>query len=219
MSHVRSNGGISPMPYLKLLEIYRRRGDHDDYQRIRERFNRRFNAYAPDWDADLQQGRSLEDYPDTIARLAGIWSTPVRVMETLDASLFRRNLSDDTFDLPAYRELLFLYSIARDLAEHEGAIAARGNVDLLLPLDRESEQPIAHLRATEPGEFQASDMMTMPLDLDVSFTPTPTQGDLETMPAALRRSGSHRAPDDSVFIDLDMDLTTRPLPPDGSGKS
>ena len=27
MEHVRSSGGASPMPYLKLLEIYRRRGD------------------------------------------------------------------------------------------------------------------------------------------------------------------------------------------------
>ncbi|MDE2094556.1 MAG: hypothetical protein KGI87_11950, partial [Burkholderiales bacterium] len=87
MSHVRSDGGISPLPYLKLLEIYRRRGNHEAYQRIRERFNRRFNAYAPDWESDLQQGRVLADYPEIIARLQELWSAPVRVMETLDGSL------------------------------------------------------------------------------------------------------------------------------------
>jgi len=218
MSHVRSNGGISPMPYLKLLEIYRRRGEHEAYQRIRERFNRRFNAYAPDWDADLQQGRSLADYPDTIARLSAIWANPSRVMETLDASLFRRNLADETFDLPAYRELLFLYSIARDLAEHDGARGPRENVDLLLPLDHEDDEPISHLRATEPGEFQSSDLMTMPLDLDVSFTPAATQTDVETMPSALRRTSTHRLQDESAFIDLDMDLTARPGPTEPTGK-
>ena len=186
MSHVRSDGGISPLPYLKLLEIYRRRGENEAYERIRDRFNRRFNAYAPDWESDLQQGRSLVDYPDTVARLQGLWATPTRVMETLDASLFRRNKSDDTFDLPAYRELLFLYSIARDLAEH-GGMAAPGDVDLLLPLNAE---PISRLSATaQPvGEFRAGDMMTMPLDLDVSLV----------------AADKLQAPAAAAFVDFDL---------------
>ena len=62
MGHVRSSGGASPLPYLKLLEIYRRRGDQDAYERVRERFNRRFSAYAPDWNSDLVEGRTLDDY-------------------------------------------------------------------------------------------------------------------------------------------------------------
>ena len=178
MSHVRSDGGISPLPYLKLLEIYRRLGNHEAYQRIRERFNRRFNAYAPGWEADLQQGRVLADYPEIIARLQELWSAPVRVMETLDASLFRRNQSDETFDLPAYRELLFLYSIAHDLAEH-GTPRARGEVDLLLPLGADhAEGPISRLTATlGPADFRPSDMATLPLDLDVSFAPADGQAE------------------------------------------
>jgi len=209
MSHVRSDGGISPLPYLKLLEIYRRRGDHDAYQRIRDRFNRRFNAYAPAWEADLQQGRSLVDYPDTIAQLQQLWASPVRAMETLDASLFRRNKTDETFDLPAYRELLFLYSVARDLAEHAGVLP-NASVDLLLPLGDAGEEPIARLSAnTQSGDFQNSDLMTMPLDLDVSFGPDATQ-DIETMPSALRRSGNSRFSGDSNFIDFDLGIPAEP---------
>ena len=213
MSHVRSDGGISPLPYLKLLEIYRRRGDGDAYHRIRERFNRRFNAYAPDWDADLQQGRVLEDYPAILARLQALWSAPVRVMETLDASLFRRNRNDETFDLPAYRELLFLYSIARDLAEHGGALGSE-DVDLLLPLsDAAPEGPISRLSAlTGPGEFQPSDMMTLPLDLDVSFAPAANAPDADTPPAALRRTPNHQASDDGF-----IDITRMPTKPGPSG--
>ena len=79
MAHLRSTGGGSPLPYLKLLEIYRRRGDREAYERTRERFNHRFNAYAPDWEADPQHGRSLEDYPGVVrapaARLADARST------------------------------------------------------------------------------------------------------------------------------------------------
>jgi len=217
MSHVRSDGGISPLPYLKLLEIYRRRGENEAYERIRDRFNRRFNAYAPDWEADLQHGRSLVDYPDTIARLQGLWATPTRVMETLDASLFRRNKSDDTFDLPAYRELLFLYSISRDLAEH-GGMLPQGEVDVLLPLsDDPNAEPISRLSATtRPGDFQHSElMMTLPLDLDVSLVP----GDKPHELTAPLPAGSRREPDppflaDSNFLDFDLNEPYTPAPPD-----
>ena len=209
MSHVRSDGGISPLPYLKLLEIYRRRGESEAYERIRERFNRRFNAYAPDWDSDLQQGHSLEDYPDIIERLNALWVTPARVMETLDASLLRRNKTDQTFDLPAYRELLFLYSIARDLAEH-GASEPSGDVDLLLPLAEPaaSAQPVSRLlaRPEGPADFPNSDMMTMPLDLDVSFAaaPDPYRDVAETTPAALRRAPGQRFGTESGFLDFSL---------------
>ncbi|KNZ33167.1 MAG: hypothetical protein AD742_07915 [Methylibium sp. NZG] len=149
MGHVRSTGGISPLPYLKLLEIYRRRGDRSAYERIRERFNRRFNAYAPDWDADLQQGRSLEDYPATIARLEALWVMPSRVMETLEASLFRRDETEEAFDLPAYRELLFLYAVARDFAHKADDGSA---VDLLLPMDSDAPSaPVSRLVASMPS--------------------------------------------------------------------
>ena len=209
MSHVRSDGGISPLPYLKLLEIYRRRGENEAYERIRERFNRRFNAYAPDWDSDLQQGRSLEDYPDIVERLNALWVTPARVMQTLDASLFRRNMTDQTFDLPAYRELLFLYSIARDLAEH-GASEPSGDVDLLLPLAEPEAgvQPVSRLlaRPDENADFANSDMMTMPLDLDVSFAaaPDPYGDGAETTPAALRRVPGQRFGTESGFLDFNL---------------
>jgi hypothetical protein len=221
MSHVRSDGGISPLPYLKLLEIYRRRGEREAYERIRDRFNRRFNAYAPDWESDLQQGRTLEDYPDSIARLQALWATPSRAMETLDASLFRRNKTDETFDLPAYRELLFLYSISRDLAEH-GSTLPLGEVDLLLPLNDDPDaEPIARLSATTAHgglPHRADLMMTMPLDLDVSFGPDDNareSGD------ALRRTAPPSAAPDSNFIDFDLGEPFKPdatKPPEGSSR-
>ena len=209
MGHVRSDGGISPLPYLKLLEIYKRRGDRDAYERIRERFNRRFNAYAPGWDSDLQHGRSLQDYPDIMARLNALWAAPAQAMETLDASLFRRNKSDQTFDLPAYRELLFLYSIARDLAEH-GAHELHGEVDLLLPLaeDEAARQPVSRLMATPSplDDFENGELVTMPLDFDVSLggAPDPDDDAVETTPSALRRIPDHRFGTESGFLDLDV---------------
>lgn len=138
MGHLRSTGGATPLPYLKLLEIYRRRDDHDAYERIRERFNRRFNAYAPEWGKDLTHGRSLEDYPAALGRLQAVWNDPLAAMEVLESSLLRQEEDVGTYELPAYREVLFLYSVARDIAERQHP----DSVDLLLPLNESGHGPL-----------------------------------------------------------------------------
>lgn len=132
-AHVCDGAGVSPLPFLKLLEIHQRRGDQPAYERVRESFQERFDAFAPDWKADLQRGRSLDEYPQTIARLQALWSTPMQAMQVLDSLLFRRSEADEAFDFPAYRELLFLYSVARELAGNVDT--ELGPIDLFLPLD------------------------------------------------------------------------------------
>ena len=148
MSHLRSAGGQSPLPYTKLLEIYKRQGARAAYERTRARFNRRFNAYAPDWDTGPSAGRSLEDYPDTIALLEGAWGSPIDAMAILEGLLFKRDDTSELFDLPAYRDVLVLYSLARDLWQHGGGDASTA-VDVLLPLD--DSQLAALSSATAPA--------------------------------------------------------------------
>jgi hypothetical protein len=195
MGHVRSTGGVSPLPYLKLLEIYHRRGEHEAYERVRERFNRRFNAYAPDWGADLQAGKTLDDYPDMLIRLQRFWDEPSHVTSLLDESLIRQGEGGETFDLPAYRELLFLYSIARDLAEHP---AAQGNgVDLLLPLEGESQEvPIEHLSASRL----------------MGFAPTLAPREVDFDPSRAKRPG------DAPKSDFQGLVGTRPKDGDPTGR-
>lgn len=157
--YTRSDSGKSPLPYLQLLELQQRRGDRPAYERVRESFNARFHAYAPEWSDDIHFGRELDEYPQTIARLQALWPTPLSAMQALDSLLFRRHTSDDTFDFPAYRELLFLYSIARDLSGH--VETDFGSIDVLLPL----EDAAIELTPTTPdgGAFA--------VDLDVSSWP------------------------------------------------
>lgn len=216
MSHVRNDGGISPLPYLKLLEIYKRRGEADAYERIRDRFNRRFNAYAPEWIADLQQGLPLEAYPETVQRLQALWAAPAKAMETLATALFRRDPSDQTYDLPAYRELLFLYAIARDFQEH-GVTDIGRDVDLLLPMHDEAPlEPIAQLMSSANTGFQNSALMTQPLDLDVSMVRDESEEASPTLaPTGLeRRSRERSSAADSNLIDFDLDLDPKaPAPP------
>ena len=172
VDHLRSTGGGSPLPYLKLLEIYHRRGDKDAYERTRARFNHRFNAYAPEWDTGLQYGRTLEDYTDIVPRLQQVWPRPLDAMAELDALLFRKSRGD-MFDLPAYREVLFLYSLARDLLDREAA--STGNIDLLLPLahggDFSATTPHPYFGLERDSVFDrhaADDRSTKPVDLDLT---------------------------------------------------
>ncbi|MEK8052215.1 hypothetical protein AACH10_18330 [Ideonella sp. DXS22W] len=148
VGHIRSTGGTSPLPYLKLLEVYRQQGQAEAYERTRSRFNLRFNAYAPDWEADLEAGRLLEDYPGVVERLQRLWAAPLDAMAELEALLFRRQ-EGELFELPAYRELLLLYAVARDLDALAPAPAQR-QVDVLLPLDddlndQDTTSPRPHL--------------------------------------------------------------------------
>jgi hypothetical protein len=194
VDHLRQTGGGSPLPYLKLLEIYRRRGDRNDYERTRSRFNHRFNAYAPDWGNDLLAGRSLEDYPGVAPRLQQVWPRPLDAMAELEALLFRKSRGE-LFDLPAYREVLFLYSLARDLLDREAADT--GNVDLLLPLADGGEfsnttpKPYLGLEGDSGfGPHGLEDRPTAPVDFDLSSDhdrPTSIFDPLDTIASPRRR--------------------------------
>jgi len=172
VEHLRQTGGSSPLPYLKLLEIYRRRGARTEYERMRARYNQRFNAFAPDWDTDLQAGRTLEAYPGVLPRLQQAWARPLDAMAELDALLFRRTRAE-LFELPAYREALLLYSMARDLMDRE--VAGSGHVDLLLPLAEGAEfgvtAPSPYLGLERDSGFaplEPEDRAGSPVDLDLS---------------------------------------------------
>ena len=174
--HVRSTGGGSPLPYLKLLEIHHRRSERKAYEAIRARFNQHFNAYAPEWGVGISAGRALSDYSGVIPRLQQVWARPLDAMAELEALLFRKSRGD-LFDLPAYREVLFLYALARDLTDREAADS--GDVDLLLPMADGSEfsttAPAPYLALELAGEPEGPDEHpTLPLDFDLSVMDRPS---------------------------------------------
>ncbi|HSV69172.1 MAG TPA: hypothetical protein VLI72_03600 [Methylibium sp.] len=181
MGHLRSTADTSPLPYLKLLEICKRRGDRKEYERLRERFNSRFSARAPEWETDLQGGLTLEDYPAVVRRLQSLWFQPQRAMEVLQATLLREPGDADTqqadsFDLPAYRELMLLYSVARDLSET--TTNGIGAVDLLLPLDESGTGAPAPVfeRLVATTSLEAQPSVHKPLEVDLPLDDADTGG-------------------------------------------
>jgi hypothetical protein len=179
-NHLTGSSDVSPLPYLKLLEIFKRRGDRPEYERLREAFNQQFAGHAPGWETELDGGLSLDDYPAVLSNLQRLWGSPRRAMDMLQASLLRRPEGEgddpgpaarDVFELPAYRELMLLYAIARDLSElGEGG----GAVDLLLPLiGGDARPPVAAVggfeRLLSTTAVEAQPSVAQVLTVDLSF--------------------------------------------------
>lgn len=166
-AHVDSEGAVSPLPFFKLLEIHRRRDDEAGYRDIAAAFYQRFGTFAPTWEAGFGPGRALVDYPVTVERLQKLWATPAEAMQALDAWLFRRQPADDAFDLAAYRDLLFLYSIVREFAEEKRA----DQVDLMLPMDEPSvDLPLPVARSSQFAVLHPRASRPAPLDFDLSLS-------------------------------------------------
>jgi hypothetical protein len=114
-----ASGSTLALPYLYLFELYRQTGRKDEYEALLARFANRFNVQIPPWDGKLSdEARELEAYPRAIALICETWDLAPMI------TVLERMLLDDPskprvgFDLPAYRDLLDLYAVARDLSRH-----------------------------------------------------------------------------------------------------
>ena len=201
MAHMRSTGGGSPLPFLKLLEIHRRRDQREAYERTRVRFNQRFNSVAPEWDADPKLGRTLVDYPLAMGRVQRAWPSPLDAMAEIEALLFRRGDEAELFDLPAYQEVLFLYQMARDL--HQTEDAGTADVDVLLPIGGRSA-PLAVAEGTIVLRPEFNDGEPLSLDLDL----TTDHGDGAAVATPVLIPAPTSAPD------LTLDQIDNPSPPE-----
>ncbi|OOG57631.1 hypothetical protein B0E49_06100 [Polaromonas sp. C04] len=122
--HIGDNTGTSPLAYLDLLGIYHRFDLRDDYERLRVDFTRAFNVQVPPFGAFSDASKGLEAYPAALSRIEALWPC-IQVLDVIEASIFRRPGTGDAegepFDPEAYRELLLLFSIAREVAVSTGA--------------------------------------------------------------------------------------------------
>ncbi|MBT9504716.1 MAG: hypothetical protein IV092_25960 [Burkholderiaceae bacterium] len=174
-NHLQASSGASALPYLKLLEIHRRRSDVSAYAEIAAALTERFGVLPPVWDdADPAAVHDLEAYPEVLARLQRQWGDHGASMDLLQRLLVRplgRELGDggqpaSSMDIAAYLDMLLLYSVARDLSEHE----VRGDeVDVFLPLDQPGDSPLStSMMATLPVQVDGPRSRLGALDLDIS---------------------------------------------------
>jgi hypothetical protein len=118
--HIAESQVPSALTYLDLLKIYHRLGRQEPYEQLRLEFNGLFNAGVPVFDQFSDEGRGLEFYERALGRIQALWPEP-RVLDVIEQSILREAGDSDSevFDLEAYRELLLLYAMAKDMIQRE----------------------------------------------------------------------------------------------------
>jgi hypothetical protein len=120
----------SPLPWLFLLDLYRVIGNKERYDLLRERFKLIFNAKVPVFEDEIniEEERHIEDFTHLMNRISNFWFTS-EVIPYLESLLVDdRDGNREGFDLPVYRDILMLLSVAHELeriASIEGQVPAR----------------------------------------------------------------------------------------------
>lgn len=116
--HVQKDPTESPVPWLLLLDLLHRQGDSAEYAAAGDECRRYYNVNLtghPISQEGEPPGPGLESYPHVLERLTSMWSTP-------ELENFLHEMIHDSrggtrmgFEPGAYRELLLLHEIAKDL--------------------------------------------------------------------------------------------------------
>lgn len=134
-SHIAEQGDAMPAVYLELLRLFQMLGRTDSFEQLRRQFQERFNVQVPRYTQWHESGHALEDYPEALAQIEALWSSP-EVLGVLDGFLFRRGDGRDAqrFDLAAFDDLLLLLAIAQTTPAHlRGAPPPRARTTPLGP--------------------------------------------------------------------------------------
>ncbi len=128
-SHIHAHPETSALAWLDLLEVYYKLSRRQDYQWLREEFERVFNAQIPSFENYRDQSDGLIAYEAALQRIEALWPSP-KVLDVIEETIFRRPGADGgpAFDLGAYRELLLLYNIGKEVIHGETGASERGAI-------------------------------------------------------------------------------------------
>jgi hypothetical protein len=161
-NHIQDSQVPSALAYLDLFKIYHRQGRRADYEALRIEFNRVFNAGAPPFDQYADGSKSLEAYETAFGRIQALWPEP-RVLDVIEESIFREpgDTEAEVFDLEAYRELLLLHALAKEIIQREAA-------DSAAPKDFQNTK-VQRLQAK--SKATGADGLTKPMDMQPPASP------------------------------------------------
>ena len=205
----------NPNVFLDLLGLLHSLSKKVEFLQYRDEFNRIFNVLAPEFVRFRSEGRSLEDYPATLADVIAHWTT-LDALDCINAHVVRppHQLPGGALDLAAFRDMLLLQAIAQQLKTQEMApgqdlSAGQGSrSSAIAPLSMDQE---------EPGLVS---MMALDLDLsDDAALPHPRTDGLRgsseapvTFPTELNANHPATSPKDNL-IDFDLSEDVQPLNP------
>lgn len=172
-NHLAESHEPSPLAYLDLFKLYHRLGRRAEYDTLRDEFNHVFNAGAPPFNHYTDAGRGLEAYETAFSRIQSLWPQE-RVLDLIEESIFR-DVNDDqveVFDLEAYRELLLLHAMAKELVKRDDPPGGRHsgfrNTNMQ-PLKAEGKLLGATAAARATVEERAAGRNTEPMGLHAAL--------------------------------------------------
>lgn len=166
-NHISENAETSALAYLDLFAIYHKLGRRDEYDQLLVEFRRAFNAQVPDFDHFSATGYGLEAYQAALSRIEALWPTP-RVLDVIEETIFRKPGREDGggFAIEAYRELLMLYSVAKDIIGRDGLDKNSPLMDLELPSQAPLESPDDEVDSgATPRRFVNTNIQPLPGDM------------------------------------------------------
>ncbi|MBA3593129.1 MAG: hypothetical protein H0W47_04940 [Polaromonas sp.] len=203
--HLVDNVKTSALVYLDLLDLYHQTEDREAYEDLRADFNSVFKTGIASFDDYTAVGSNVAAYEDVLARIEAVWPKR-RVFDIIDNALFREPGNPaEVLDLEAYRELLLLHAVAREIIDLQADPTDSGNTqwpDLAM-------QPRSSPRLgldIDLSEFAASD----------NPVAAPGRRSRAPLAAAATRSGMEPTVFDSLVDFDDYDTGFRP---DGLDKS
>ena len=166
--HIAHNSQTSPLAYLDLFDLYHQLDRQTDYEALRTDFNQLFIGQVPAFELYTHSSAGLEAYPVALTRIEALWPS-AKVLEVIEESISRRPVaSSDNFDLEAYRELLLLYAVAKELVYPQGSKHS-GALQFDLPdassADRAARISGFSLTTIEPLSANAGESATMDIGL------------------------------------------------------
>jgi hypothetical protein len=201
-NHISDNVETSALAYLDLFDIYHKIGQREEFAELRDEFNRVFNAQVPEFEQYGTNSRGLEDYVPALQRIQALWPN-AKVLEVIEESIFRKpDLDNQPFDLLAYRELMLLYTIAKDVSEYdEIGFDLEENPDV----DFDISQPGDLMDITMPG-FASRGGAKGPANAGFSGT------EVQPLLASLAHPSAKGAPGTDVSIDDEWEEALKNLP-------
>ena len=211
--HIRDNDSTSALAYLDLLRIYHLLDRNAEYNQMCADFNRVFNVEAPQFEDFAGSGRGLEAYQSAMSRIEALWPS-AKVVEVIEESIFRKPTADDgrAFDIDAYRELLLLYAIAKELLRQDAGdhLSSEPSVVEVAPSSMEGAASRASARFMSTSIQPLSTEVKAAARLRVDTTPVSKQ--LE--PDVPKPIASPRLSLDIDLEGLDPPTASEPMPLD-----
>ncbi len=104
-----------PLPYLMLMELCQQQGESRGFAELSLRYEATFRRPSPSWQVSIGRGKPLDACLSVMAHLQVVWADPPAALRMLTELVVRGSGPGEAgFDLPALKDLLTLFSVARD---------------------------------------------------------------------------------------------------------